>query len=97
MWSNTTHSTVIGIYVIQLDGEIVSCRSRFVRSASETSGLRGWAAFATTVYCFDAALEQSYRRRSDSSSSRVRGQSEPSSRERLRSAKTRPPVWHCAQ
>jgi hypothetical protein len=32
-----------------------------------------------------------------SSSSRVRGQSEPSRRERLRSARTFPPVWQRAQ
>lgn len=38
-----------------------------------------------------------HRRFSASSSSRVRGQSAPSRRERLRSASTLPPVWHCAQ
>ena len=32
-----------------------------------------------------------------SSSSRVRGQSEPRRRERLRSARTFPLVWHCGQ
>ena len=38
-----------------------------------------------------------YFRFSASSSSSVRGQSEPSSRERLRSASTLPPVWHAGQ
>ena len=38
-----------------------------------------------------------YFRFSASSSSSVRGQSDPSSRDRLRSANTFPPVWHFAQ
>src|ERR1700689_11928 len=37
------------------------------------------------------------RRFSASSSSKVRGQSAPSSRDRARSASTLPPVWHLAQ
>jgi hypothetical protein len=40
---------------------------------------------------------KSQRRFSASSSSRLRGQSAPSSRDRLRSASTFPSVWHLAQ
>jgi hypothetical protein len=38
-----------------------------------------------------------YCRLSASSSSRVRGHSDPNSRDKLRSARTTPPVWHRAQ
>src|SRR5438876_10908452 len=45
----------------------------------------------------EAKAKEAYRFFNASSSSRVRGQSAPRSRDRLRSARTLPPVWHWAQ
>ena len=64
---------------------------------NQTSNLEKLSKAAARLEFSEMARLASHRRFRDSSSSSVRGQSAPNSRDKLRSARTFPPVWQTAQ